>query len=170
MFSRIQSTLSRVALIKQIAVGLIIGVLIAIFAPGAIPAVSILGDLFVKALKGIAPVLVFFLVMNAMAQRKENAEGSMKPIIVLYAVSTFCASLVGVGMSFLFPTSLVLQVAPETKLAPPSGIVQVLHNLILSVVDNPVAAIMNANYIGILAWAIIFGIAMQSCASGTTKT
>lgn len=170
MFSRIQSTLSRVALIKQIAVGLIIGVLIAIFAPGAIPAVSILGDLFVKALKGIAPVLVFFLVMNAMAQRKENAEGSMKPIIVLYAVSTFCASLVGVGMSFLFPTSLVLQVAPETKLAPPSGIVQVLHNLILSVVDNPVAAIMNANYIGILAWAIIFGIAMKSCASGTTKT
>lgn len=109
MFSRIQSTLSRVALIKQIAVGLIIGVLIAIFAPGAIPAVSILGDLFVKALKGIAPVLVFFLVMNAMAQRKENAEGSMKPIIVLYAVSTFCASLVGVGMSFFFPTSLVLQ-------------------------------------------------------------
>ena len=170
MFSRIQSTLSRVALIKQIAVGLIIGVLIAIFAPGAIPAVSILGDLFVKALKGIAPVLVFFLVMNAMAQRKENAEGSMKPIIVLYAVSAFCASLVGVGMSFLFPTSLVLQVAPETKLAPPSGIVQVLHNLILSVVDNPVAAIMNANYIGILAWAIIFGIAMKSCASGTTKT
>ena len=170
MFSRIQSTLSRVALIKQIAVGLIIGVLIAIFAPGAIPAVSILGDLFVKALKGIAPVLVFFLVMNAMAQRKENAEGSMKPIIVLYAVSAFCASLVGVGMSFLFPTSLVLQVAPETKLAPPSGIVQGLHNLILSVVDNPVAAIMNANYIGILAWAIIFGIAMKSCASGTTKT
>lgn len=80
MFSRIQSTLSRVALIKQIAVGLIIGVLIAIFAPGAIPACTILGDLFVKALKGIAPVLVFFLVMNAMAQRKENAEGSMKPI------------------------------------------------------------------------------------------
>ena len=78
LFSRIQSTLSRVALIKQIAVGLIIGVLIAIFAPGAIPAVSILGDLFVKALKGIAPVLVFFLVMNAMAQRKENAEGSLK--------------------------------------------------------------------------------------------
>lgn len=73
-------------------------------------------------------------------------------------------------MSFFFPTSLVLQVAPETKLAPPSGIVQVLHNLILSVVDNPVAAIMNANYIGILAWAIIFGIAMKSCASGTTKT
>ena len=170
LFSRIQSTLSRVALIKQIAVGLIIGVLIAIFAPGAIPAVSILGDLFVKALKGIAPVLVFFLVMNAMAQRKENAEGSMKPIIVLYAVSTFCASLVGVGMSFLFPTSLVLQVAPETKLAPPSGIVQVLHNLILSVVDNPVAALMNANYIGILAWAIIFGIALKSMGSGTTKT
>ena len=170
MFSRLQSTLSRVALIKQIAVGLVIGILIAVFAPGAIPAVSILGDLFVKALKGVAPVLVFLLVMNAMAQRKENAEGSMKPVVMLYIIGTFCASLVGVTMSFLFPTTLTLQVAPDTQLAPPSGIIQVLHNLILSVVDNPVAALMNANYIGILAWAIIFGIALKSMGSGTTKT
>ena len=73
-------------------------------------------------------------------------------------------------MSFLFPTTLTLQVAPDTQLAPPSGIIQVLHNLILSVVDNPVAALMNANYIGILAWAIIFGIALKSMGSGTTKT
>lgn len=112
LFSRLQSTLSRVALIKQIAVGLVIGILIAVFAPGAIPAVSILGDLFVKALKGVAPVLVFLLVMNAMAQRKENAEGSMKPVVMLYIIGTFCASLVGVTMSFLFPTTLTLQVAP----------------------------------------------------------
>ena len=94
----------------------------------------------------------------------------MKPVVMLYIIGTFCASLVGVTMSFLFPTTLTLQVAPDTQLAPPSGIIQVLHNLILSVVDNPVAALMNANYIGILAWAIIFGIALKSMGSGTTKT
>ena len=121
-------------------------------------------------MKGVAPILVFFLVMNAMAQRKEGSGGSMKPIIELYVIGTFFASIVGVTMSFLFPTDLALQVAPDTKLAPPSGIIQVLHNLILSIVDNPVAALMNANYIGILGWAIILGIALKTCAGDTTKT
>ncbi len=170
LFKSIARILGSVSLIKQIAVGLVIGIIIAVFFPPAIPVVKILGDLFVKALKGVAPVLVFFLVMNAMAQRKDGSSGSMKPIIELYVIGTFCASLVGVSMSFLFPTDLALQVAPDTKLAPPSGIIQVLHNLILSVVDNPVAAIMNANYIGILAWAIILGIALKICAGETTKT
>lgn len=169
VFKTIQHTLASVALIKQIAVGLVIGILIAVCFPAAIPVVKIFGDLFVKALKGVAPVLVFFLVMNAMAQRKENGNGSMKPIIGLYVMATFFASLVGVCMSFLFPTTLHLQVAADTKLAPPSGIIQVLHNLILSVVDNPVNALLSANYIGILAWAIIIGIAMKNIASGTTK-
>ena len=167
MFSTIKDILSKVSLIKQIAVGLVIGICIAVFFPPAIP---IFGDLFVKALKGVAPILVFFLVMNAMAQRKEGSGGSMKPIIELYVIGTFFASIVGVTMSFLFPTDLALQVAPDTKLAPPSGIIQVLHNLILSIVDNPVAALMNANYIGILGWAIILGIALKTCAGDTTKT
>ncbi len=170
MFRSIAEALKRVALIKQIAVGLVIGILIAVFFPPAIPAVKIFGDLFVKALKGVAPILVFFLVMNAMAQRKKDADTSMKPIIELYVIGTFLASLVGVTLSFLFPIDLLLQVAPDTKLAPPSGIIQVLHNLILSVVDNPVSALMNANYIGILAWAIILGLALRGCASGTTRT
>lgn len=114
MFKTIQHTLASVALIKQIAVGLVIGILIAVCFPAAIPVVKIFGDLFVKALKGVAPILVFFLVMNAMAQRKENGNGSMKPIIGLYVMATFFASLVGVGMSFLFPTTLHLQVAADT--------------------------------------------------------
>ena len=168
MFKTIQHTLASVALIKQIAVGLVIGILIAVCFPAAIPVVKIFGDLFVKALKGVAPVLVFFLVMNAMAQRKENGNGSMKPIIGLYVMATFFASLVGVCMSFLFPTTLHLQVAADTKLAPPSGIIQVLHNLILSVVDNPVNALLSANYIGILAWAIALGLALRH-ASHSTK-
>lgn len=135
-----------------------------------IPVVKIFGDLFVKALKGVAPVLVFFLVMNAMAQKKESKENSIQPIIELYMIATFCASLVGVGMSFLFPTTLNLTVAPDAKLAPPSGIVEVLHTLILSIVDNPVSALMNANYIGILAWAVILGIALRSVAGDVTRT
>ena len=169
MFTQIKNILSSVALIKQIAVGLIIGVLIAIFAPPAIPAVKIFGDLFVKALKGVAPVLVFFLVMNAMAQKKEGTNDNMKPVIMLYVIGTFFAALVGVAMSFLFPTTLHLQVAADAKLAPPSGIVEVLHNVILSVVDNPVNALLNANYIGILTWAVILGLALKSYAGSTTK-
>lgn len=93
----------------------------------------------------------------------------MKPVIELYMIATFCASLVGVAMSFLFPTFLQLQVAPDTKLAPPSGIVAVLHSLILSIVDNPVSALLNANYIGILAWAVILGIALKQTASESTR-
>ena len=169
MFQSIKNILSKVSLIKQIAVGLVIGICIAVFFPPAIPVVKIFGDLFVKALKGVAPILVFFLVMNAMAQRKEGSQASMKPIIILYVIGTFFASLVGVSMSFLFPTSLSLQVAPDTQLAPPSGIIQVLHNLILSIVDNPVSALMNANYIGILGWAVILGIALRISAGDTTK-
>ncbi len=169
MFQSIKNILSKVSLIKQIAVGLVIGICIAVFFPPVIPVVKIFGDLFVKALKGVAPVLVFFLVMNAMAQRKEGSQTSMKPIIILYIIGTFFASLVGVSMSFLFPTSLSLQVAPDTQLAPPSGIIQVLHNLILSIVDNPVSALMNANYIGILGWAVILGIALRISAGDTTK-
>lgn len=169
MFTQIKNILSSVSLIKQIAVGLIIGILIAIFAPPTIPAVKIFGDLFVKALKGVAPVLVFFLVMNAMAQKKEGTNDNMKPVIMLYVIGTFFAALVGVAMSFLFPTTLHLQVAADAKLAPPSGIVEVLHNVILSVVDNPVNALLNANYIGILTWAVILGLALKSYAGSTTK-
>ena len=131
------------------------------------PAVSVLGDLFVRALKGIAPVLVFVLVMNALAQKNSDASSSMKPIVRLYVFATFCASLVAVAYSFAFPTVLHLQVA-DAQLAPPSGIVEVLHNLILSVVDNPIHALANANYIGILGWACLAGIALHA-ASDTTK-
>lgn len=168
MFTAIKNYLSRVALIKQIAVGLVIGILIAVFVPSLVPVLTIFGDLFVRALKGVAPVLVFFLVMNAMAQKRAGGNANMKPIIILYLLGTFCASLVGVTLSFLFPSTLHLQVA-NAEIKPPSGIVEVLHNLILSVVDNPVSALLNANYIGILGWAIIMGIAFRSAGTPGTK-
>lgn len=166
MLSRIGKKYQEMALLKLIIVGLIIGICIALFVPVAVPAVAILGDLFVKALKGIAPILVFILVMNAMAQKNADASASMKPIVKLYVIGTFFASLVGVCMSFLFPTTLQLQFT-EAKIAPPSGIVEVLHNLLMSIVDNPVNALVNANYIGILTWALLAGIALHAASDNT---
>jgi len=160
--------LRKIPLINQIAVGLVIGILIAVFLPGAVPVVGIFGDLFVRALKGVAPLLVFILVMNAMVQRKEGGDTQMKPIITLYVIGTFAASIVGVTLSFLFPQTLMLQLG-NSKVNPPSGIAEVVHNLVLNIVDNPLHAILNANYIGILAWAVIIGLALHKAASPETK-
>lgn len=153
---------------KQIACGLVIGLLIAFFCKPIIPFIRIFGDLFVNALKGAAPLLVFILVMNAMAQKKQGQDDNMKPILVLYILGTFCASLVGVVMSFAFPITLSLQVS-NAEVKPPSGITEVLYNLVMSIVDNPVHALINGNYIGILAWAVILGIAFRVCGNGSTK-
>lgn len=168
MNSMIISLIKRIPLIEQIAAGLVIGIITAVFFPSAVPIFSIFGDAFVKALKGVAPVLVFVLVMNAMLQRKKNGNTAMKPIIILYILSTFASSLIGVGMSFLFPTRLLLRSAGQDAPAP-SGISEVIYNLIMNIVDNPVHALETANYISILAWAIIIGMALHTCASETTK-
>ena len=133
MLKKVSKKYQETALIKLIAMGLVVGILLALFAPAAIPVVSVFGDLFVKALKGVAPILVFVLVMNAMAQKSADANAAMKPIVRLYVFATFCASLVAVAYSFLFPTALQLAVT-DAEVAPPSGILEVLHNLILSVV------------------------------------
>ena len=167
MLKKLGQKYQETALIKLIAVGLVLGILLAVAAPQAVPAVAILGDLFVKALKGVAPILVFVLVMNAMAQKNADASASMKPIVKLYIFATFFASLVAVAYSFAFPTTLSLAVPPDAKVAPPSGIVEVLKNLILSVVDNPIHALANANYIGILAWGVVCGIALHAAGDQT---
>ena len=158
----------KVPLIEQIAIGLVIGIMLAVFVPSAVPFVSIFGDLFVSALKGVAPVLVFILVMNAMTQLKSDGDTNMNPIVTLYVLGTFAASLVGVTLSFLFPVTLQLSIE-NSEINPPSGIAQVLHTLIMNVVDNPVNALLRANYIGILAWAVIIGLAMHSVAKEETK-
>ncbi len=169
MFRKVGKKYMETALIKLIAVGLIIGIVIALAAPGMVPLVAIFGDLFVRALKGVAPVLVFVLVMNAMAQKNADASASMRPIVKLYVFATFFASLVAVAYSFAFPTTLHLQLA-DAKLTPPSGILEVLHNLVLNVVDNPIHAIASANYIGILAWGVLTGLALHNASDGTKET
>ncbi|OMP67036.1 serine/threonine transporter SstT [Domibacillus epiphyticus] len=164
----IQQKWNQVSLVKQIIIGLIIGILLAVIIPEAAKPVAILGTLFVGALKAIAPVLVLVLVMSAIAQHKSGHKTNMKSIIGLYLLGTFLAGLIAVIVSFIFPVSLSLADGAE-DITPPSGVTEVLKTLLLNVVDNPVNAIVNANYIGILAWAIVLGLALRNAAD-TTKT
>ncbi|WP_144548289.1 serine/threonine transporter SstT [Bacillus sp. X1(2014)] len=159
---------NQISLVKQIIVGLIIGIILAVTVPAVAKPVVILGSLFVGALKAIAPVLVLFLVMSAIAQHKSGHKTNMKSIIFLYLLGTFLAGLVAVIVSFIFPVTLTLATGSE-ELAAPGGVVEVLKTLLLNVVDNPVKAIYNANYIGILAWAVLLGFALKN-APDTTKT
>ena len=159
---------NQLSLVKQIIIGLIIGITLALTIPEAAKPVTILGSLFVGALKAIAPLLVLFLVMSAIAQHKSGQKTNMKSIIVLYLLGTFLAGLIAVIVSFIFPVNLTLAKSTE-DLAAPGGIAEVLKTLLLNVVDNPVNALTNANYIGILSWAILLGIALKN-ASDSTKT
>ena len=160
MLSKVAKVYGETALIKLIAVGLVIGILLALFVPFVVPIIAVFGKLFVSALKGVAPILVFVLVMNAMSQKSES-NATMKPIIQLYVIGTFLASLVAVTASFLFPTTLKLQIDADTTITPPGGIIEVLQNVIMNVVDNPIHALTTANYIGILAWGVIMGLAFR---------
>lgn len=163
---KLMKSWNNLSLVKQIIVGLIIGIILAITIPEQAKFVVIFGSLFVGALKAIAPILVLFLVMGAISQHKAGHKTNIKSIAVLYGVGTLFAGLVGVLASFIFPLNLTL-VAGVTEVTPPSGVVEVLKTLLLNLVDNPVKALFNANYIGILAWAIILGFALKNAATST---
>ncbi len=159
------------SLVKQILVALVLGMLFAWVFPEGARNVALLGTIFTTALKGVAPVLVFVLVMSSIANnRVDEGSGSVhvKPILVLYLVSTFSSALVAVAASFLWPTEITLATAQE-GLTAPGGISEVLTGLILNVVDNPFRAMYNANYIGILAWAIAMGIILRRAREGTRE-
>ncbi|MBU3142004.1 serine/threonine transporter SstT [Clostridium sp. CF012] len=163
---KLMSKWNQISLVKQIIIGLIIGVILALTVPEKAKFVIIFGSLFVGALKAIAPILVLFLVMGAISQHKAGHKTNIKSIVVLYAVGTLFAGFVGVVASFMFPLSLTL-VAGVTEVTPPSGVVEVLKSLLLNLVDNPVKALSSANYIGILSWAIILGFALKNAATST---
>lgn len=158
---------SEISLVKRILAGLIIGIILALVVPQA-SWISIFGSLFVGALKAVAPVLVLFLVINAISSHKVGQQTNMKTIILLYAIGTFSAGAIAVIASFIFPVNLTLQTGAE-DVTPPGGIMEVLQTLLFNIVDNPVNALMNANYIGILAWAIVLGVVLKSIAADTTK-
>lgn len=159
---------NQISLVKQIAIGLILGIILAVSIPEAAKSLTIFGTLFVSALKGVAPVLVFFLVMASIAQHKKGQQTNMKSIVFLYLLGTFLAAIVAVVFSFLFPVDITLTQNTE-ELTAPGNAIEVLRTLVLNIVDNPVNALINANYIGILAWAIVLGLALKN-ASDTTKT
>ena len=158
---------NRISLIKKIICGLAVGVILALAVP-QLNVISLLGNLFVGALKAIAPLLVLFLVMSALASQREGKQSNIKRIIFLYLLGTFLAGCVAVAASFLFPVTIALTDSTSTT-APPSGIGEVVNSLLMSLVSNPVDALVNANYIGILAWAVLLGIALRKAGDSTKK-
>ncbi|WP_290757959.1 MULTISPECIES: serine/threonine transporter SstT [unclassified Exiguobacterium] len=159
---------NQISLVKQIAIGLIVGIILAVTIPEVASSLTIFGTLFVSSLKAVAPILVFFLVMASIVQHKKGQQTNMKSIIFLYLLGTFLAGAIAVIVSFLFPVNIRLTEGAE-QLAAPGNTVEVLQKLVLNMVDNPVNALIQANYIGILTWAIVLGIALKN-ASDTTKT
>ena len=153
-----------ISLVKRIICGLIVGILLGLTVPQA-SALSILGDLFVGALKAVAPLLVLFLVMAALSKHQEGKQTNMKHIIGLYLLGTFLAGFIAVIASFLFPLTLTLAES-TSDITPPGVIGEVLHTLMMNLVANPIDALANANYIGILAWAVLLGIALRKAPNG----
>ncbi|WP_380184045.1 serine/threonine transporter SstT [Kalamiella sp. sgz302252] len=159
--------LLQAGLVTQIMIGLVAGVALAWFSKENALAVSLLGTLFVSALKAVAPLLVMVLVISSIANHKQGQKTNIRPIIILYLLSTFFAAVVAVACSHLLPQTLTLTAA-NNEITPPSGILAVLNGLLMSMVTNPIDALMNANYIGILVWAIGLGLAFRH-SSETTR-
>ena len=158
---------NQTSLILRITVGLVVGAALALICPGA-AWIEELGNLFVGALKGIAPVLVFVIVASALAQGSSKLDRRFGTVVWLYMLTTFVAAALSVVTSKLFPQTLVLAEAATADVIP-QGLGDVMHTLLANIVSNPVASIMNGNYIGILFWACMFGLAMKNIGSDTTK-
>lgn len=159
---------NKISLVKQICIGLAIGIILAVLFPQELSGLAILGELFTGALKAVAPVVVLLLVMAAISQHQQGQKTNIKSIIILYIIGTFLAALVAVVASFIFRVDLVLTASSE-NVTPPGGLVEVLKSLVFKIVDNPVNAMVDANYIGILTWSILLGLALKR-ASERTKT
>lgn len=154
------------SLVLQIIIGLVAGIALAMLWPAGARAVGLLGTVFISALKAVAPVLVLVLVAASIANHQRGQKTHIRKILALYVLGTVAAALVGVAASFLFPSTLTLKTA-ETALSAPGGIGEVLKTLLMQIVDNPVHALLNANYIGLLAWAVGLGLALRHASEGT---
>lgn len=163
---RFISTWNRTSLIKRIAIGVVIGAVLGLLVP-KFTVIGLLGDMFVGGLKAIAPLLVFALVANALSQTREGQQSNMKTVIVLYLFGTFAAALTAVISHYIFPISLKLGAAAATKATAPQGVGEVFKDLLLKMVDNPVNALAQANYIGVLVWAVVFGFAIRTASNHT---
>ena len=155
-------------LVLRIAIGLVLGLALARLNPEWAKAVGVLGQFFVKSLRALAPILIFCIVLSTIANKEVGSDSKIKPILVLYLVGTFVAALTAVVLSFIFPTKLTLVAAAE-NIAPPEGIGEVIKSVAFNLVDNPLQALANGNFIGILVWAIGLGLTLRH-ASPSTKT
>ena len=154
------------SLILRILIGLLIGVSLGLLVPQA-TFVAVFGDIFVGALKAIAPILVFVLVIASLAKAGAGIGKRFRTVIIFYMLSTFLAAAVAVVLMYIFPVTIRLAEAAENTA--PSGLGEVFRTLLTNMVQNPVASILNANYVGILTWAVIFGLALRMIASDKTK-
>ena len=156
------------SLILRIIVGLVIGIILGLTIPQA-SWISIIGDLFVGALRGIAPLLVFALIISALSHMGKGQKTNMSFVAILYILGNLLSALSAVLVSYVFPVTLTFSENTNTQdITPPSNVLDVLHNLLMNLVSNPIDSLVNANYIGILAWAILLGVALKR-SSDTTK-
>lgn len=156
------------SLILRILIGIIVGIMLAFAFPQA-GGIHILGDLFVGALKSVAPLLVAVLVISSLCAGNAKIDKRFGMVIFLYMLTTFLAAFIAVAISFIFPQTITLA-AEAGEQAAPGGVGEVLYKLLMNIIVNPVDAITKANYMGILFWAAILGIALKSVASDSTKT
>lgn len=161
--------LKSLPLVSQIIIAIFLGTLLAVVSPETAKSFSMLGSLFVSALKAVAPILVLVLVTSSIANQKVDSDAELKPIIGLYLIGTLSAAFVAVGLSFLFPTTLTLDLAGASA-NPPQGLGEVLSTLAFKVVENPISAIANGNFIAVLAWGLGLGFSLKHVSSETKTT
>ena len=154
---------NKVSLIAKIIVGIVIGAILGLLVPGA-TGIGLIGTMFVRALKAIAPILVFVLVISSIANAGKGNGEQFRMVTIMYILSTLLAAVVAVSASFLFPVTMTLDLESYQADVVPSGIMEVLQNLLLNITDNPLHAMLEANYLCILAWALLFGLAMRRAA------
>ncbi|NQO74075.1 serine/threonine transporter SstT [Streptococcus suis] len=164
--NKIISVWKKMNLIRKIGIGVVLGVLLGLIAP-KIAVIALFDSLFVGALKAIAPLLVLTLVAHALSQAPAGQKSNMRTVICLYLFGTFAAAFIAVGASYLFPIKLVLSTTMTTDITPPQGIAEVFQDLLLKIVDNPINALATANYIGVLTWAAVFGLAFRNASQHT---
>ena len=164
-------TYKKISLIKRIMAGIVIGLILGLTLP-QLSWIGLLGNIFITALKAIAPVLVFFIITAALTRHQKGSQTNMKSIIVLYLLATFVAALVAVVVSYLFPVSVIFpkggaEVAAAAKA--PKAIGDVVNSLVLGAVDNPLKALTEGNYLAILFWAVLLGMGLRNVGDSTKK-
>lgn len=164
------AALARLSLVTRILIAIILGFLVAYLFPSSAEYFNIFGELFIKALKSVAPILVFVLVLASIANFKVgHGAGNIKPILGLYAIGMLLAAISAIVVSSIFPSTLVFTHATDVTLQPPGSVAEVLKNLLLSFITNPISALHEANFIGILAWAVGLGIALRHGSDSTKQ-